>query len=457
MDTQTDAGTLRSYNPATGEEVGSVPITPAKEIDAVIARARAAQPAWAARSAKERAEILRPVADVIMGRVDELGELLSREQGKPLSEGVGEVKVCGTGLPNELDDIVGAIEPEVLEKDGVRSTVYYDPYGVCAAITPWNFPMKMIEWMVIPALVVGNTVVMKPSEQTPLIADAYAKILMEQLPEGVLQIVHGQGDQGKALVAGDVNLIAFTGSKRTGQHIHQTAAEGLKRVILELGSKDPLIVLEGADLDAAAEFAARNAIRNCGQVCVSTERIYVEDAIKPAFMDKLIEQVKSYKVGAYDEDGVQIGPMVMREQKDHVLKQIEDALAKGATKVHGGEPMDGNFVAPTVLDNCTHDMDVMTVETFGPIVCVQGVKDADEAVTKANDTEYGLGAAIFGPSEQARELSRRLTAGMVGVNRSIYGVKGMPWVGAQDSGISYHMGPMGHRQFCQVRVVSDEV
>ena len=454
MDTTTDAGVLRSYNPATGEEVGSVPVTPASEVDAVIARARAAQPAWQALGAKKRAEMLEPAGRALLERAEALGELLSREQGKPVAEGIAEVKGVGEGIPGEALEVAGALEPEILQKGDVRSTVHYDPYGVCAAITPWNFPMKMPYWMTIPALVAGNTVVMKPSEQTPLIADAYAKIIQEHLPDGVLEIIHGEDDQGKALVAGDVNLIAFTGSKNAGTHIMTSAAKDLKRVILELGSKDPMIVLEGADLDAAAEFAARNAIRNCGQVCVSTERVYVQDSIKPEFMDKLVGQVGSYKVGACDEEGAQIGPMVMREQKEHVLKQVEDALSKGATTVYGGEPMEGNFVAPTVLDNCTHDMDVMTVETFGPLVCVQGVKDADEAVERANDTEYGLGAVVFGPGDQARDLSRRLSAGMVGVNRSIYGVKGMPWVGARHSGISYHMGPMGHRQFCQVRVVS---
>ena len=410
-------------------------------------------------SARERAETLKPAAKVLEARAQELGELLSKEQGKPLSEGVGEVNTCMSALINETDEIVESIAPVVLEKDGVRSTIYHDPFGVCAAITPWNFPMKMIEWMVVPALVAGNTVVLKPSEQTPLIADAYAKILMDVLPEGVLQIIHGEGDQGKALVSGDVDLIAFTGSKRTGQHIYGSASKGdkLKRVILELGSKDPCIVLEGADLDKAAEFTARNAIRNCGQVCVSTERVYVQDTVKDAFTAKVVEQVKNYKVGAYDEEGVQIGPMVMKAQKEHVLAQIDDAVSKGATKIHGGEPMDGNFVDPTVLDGCTHGMDIMKTETFGPVVCLSEVKTESEAVELANDTEYGLGAVVFAEQTKAREIARKLTAGMVGVNRALYGVKGMPWVGALNSGISYHMGPMGHKQFCQVRVVSDGV
>ena len=312
----------------------------------------------------------------------------------------------------------------------------------------------MPHWTIVPALVAGNTVILKPSEQTPLIADAYVKILNEFLPEGVLQIIHGEDDQGKALVAGDVNMIAFTGSKTAGQHIMAAAAPGLKRLILELGSKDPCVVLEGADLDKAAAFCANNSMRNCGQVCVSTERIYVQDTIKDEFMSKLVDLVKDYKVGDCLEEGVTIGPMVMREQKAHVLAQIEDAKAKGAKVVLGDTPMDGNFVEPTILDNLNHTMDIMTIETFGPVACIQTVKDAEEAIELANDTEYGLGAVFFGEEQLVRTLARRSTAGMVGVNKSLGGASGTPWVGARKSGIGYHSGPLGHRQFCQLRVVS---
>lgn len=454
IDTPTATNTLNSYNPSTGELVGSVPITPANQVDAVIAKARAAQPAWAAMSAQERAEMLKPAGAALEARAEELGRILSLEQGKPLAEGIGEVSGCGSRMGEEVDEVARAVQPDVLEDEGAKSLLNYDPYGVCAAITPWNFPILMPHWTIVPALVAGNTVVLKPSEQTPLIADAYVKILNEHLPEGVLQIIHGEDDQGKALVAGDVDMIAFTGSKTAGQHIMAAAAPGLKRLILELGSKDPCIVLEGADLEQAAAFAARNSFRNCGQVCVSTERIYVQDSIKDAFMDKLLEQTKDFKIGDCLNEEANIGPMVMREQKQHVLSQVKDAVAKGAKVLHGGVEHDGNFVEPTVLDGVTHDMDIMTVETFGPIACVASVRDANEAVELANDTEYGLGAVVFGEEETARAVGKRLTAGMIGINRSMGGVGGAPWVGARHSGMGYHSGPLGHRQFCQIRVVT---
>lgn len=452
--TITSTDTLDSYNPSTGELVGSVSVTPTDQVDAVIAKARQAAPAWASLSAQERADILKPAGEKLVERAEELGRILSLEQGKPLAEGIGEVNGCGGRLSEEVDEIVKAMIPDVLEDEGVKTMLYYDPFGVCAAITPWNFPILMPHWTILPALVAGNTVVLKPSEQTPLIADEYVKVLNEVLPEGVLQIIHGEDDQGKALVAGDVDMIAFTGSKTAGQHIMAAAAPGLKRLILELGSKDPCIVLEGADLEKAAGFAARNSFRNCGQVCVSTERIYVQESIKEAFMDKLIEETKAFKIGDCLDEEANIGPMVMAEQKAHVLAQVEDAKAKGANVVLGGNQHEGNFVEPTILDNLNHDMDIMTVETFGPIACVATVKDADEAVELANDTEYGLGAVIFGEDQLARKVGRRLTAGMVGVNRSMGGASGSPWVGARKSGIGYHSGRLGHRQFCQLRVVS---
>jgi acyl-CoA reductase-like NAD-dependent aldehyde dehydrogenase len=454
MNTPTTTASLNSYNPSTGELVGSVPVTPADQVDGVIAKAQAALPAWQARSAQERADMLKPAGEKLIEMADQLGRILSLEQGKPLAEGIGEVKGCGNRMNDEVDEVAKAMIPDVLTDETIESTIYYDPLGVCAAITPWNFPALMPHWTMIPALVAGNTVILKPSEQTPLIADAYVKVLNEFLPEGVLQIIHGEDDQGKALVAGDVNLIAFTGSKTAGQHIMAAAAPGLKRLILELGSKDPCIVLEGADLDKAAAYVSNNSMRNCGQVCVSTERVYVQDTIKDEFMGKLLELVKQYKVGDCLADDSTIGPMVMSEQKAHVLAQIEDAKAKGAKVIFGDTPMDGNFIAPTILDNLNHTMDIMTVETFGPVACIQTVANGEEAVRLANDTEYGLGAAIFGEEQLVRKLARELTAGMIGVNKSLGGANGTPWVGARHSGIGYHSGPLGHRQFCQLRVIS---
>ncbi len=453
--TAADAATLKSINPATGEVVGEVPVATQREIEDAVARARTAQPAWRALGARQRAEAIAPLGDKLVQRADELGELLTREMGKPLSEGIGEVKHCGSTLDETLREIVEAIEPDRVEDDNVESTIYHDPFGVCAAITPWNFPLSMPHWTVIPALVAGNTVVLKPSEETPLIAQAYVDLLQESLPADVLQIVHGADAPGKALVQADVDLIVFTGSREAGRHILGAASDGLKRVILELGGKDPMIVLADADVTQAAKFAVQNSFRNAGQVCVSTERIYVDQAIADQFETEVIRLTGEQKVGDGTQPGVTIGPMINSRQRDHVLAQIDDAKRHGATVIAGGEGHHDGFVMPTVLTGVTEDMDIMRTETFGPVACIARFRTVDEAVALANDTPYGLGAAIFGGDiDKAAEVARRLDAGMIGINKGCGGATGSPWVGAKQSGYGYHSGKAGHRQFTQPRVVS---
>ncbi|ACY15225.1 Aldehyde Dehydrogenase [Haliangium ochraceum DSM 14365] len=447
---------LESFDPATGERVGSVAVTPVADIDAVVARARAAQPPWQALGATGRGTLLQRAAETILGRLDELAGLLTREMGKPLREARGEIQSCATSIADELVDVELAIAPEVVEHGGSRSTVYRDPYGVCAAITPWNFPFAMPHWMVFPALATGNTVVLKPSEETPLIAQAYVDALNTHLPAGVLQIVHGRDPQGKALVAADVDMIAFTGSRDAGKHILASAADSLKRVVLELGGKDPLLVLDSADLVQAAKFAARNSFRNAGQVCVSTERIYVHESVAEAFTDLLIDESKKMKQGPGSEADSRVGPMINARQRDHVLRQIDEAVGQGARVRQGGSGHEGLFVTPTVLTEVTHEMAIARDETFGPVACVIAVRDDDEAVRLANDTPYGLGAAVFGADdERTRGLARRLTAGMIGINRGVGGGGRLPWVGARQSGYGFHGSRDGHRQFTQTRVLSE--
>jgi acyl-CoA reductase-like NAD-dependent aldehyde dehydrogenase len=445
---------LVSYDPATGAEVGAVDITPEAEIPAIVARARAAAPAWAALGVSGRAAVLRPLAAAITARLDELAKLLTREMGKPVRDATGEIKSCADGLEHELAEIDSALAPEVLDDGRTVSTIYRDPLGVCAAITPWNFPFAMPHWMVFPALVAGNTVVLKPSEETPLIAQAYADLLRGLVPDGVLQVVHGADDQGKALVTADVDLIAFTGSRAVGKHIMAAAAGGLKRIILELGGKDPLLVLESADVDKAAAFAARNSFRNAGQVCVSTERIYVARGLADRFVSKLTAEAAKMTVGNGLEESSKVGPLVSARQRDHVLRQVADAVAHGAKVVRGGEH-DGLFVQPTVLTGVTPEMSIAQEETFGPVACVTVVDSDDEAVRLANATRYGLGAVVFGADDaRTAEVARSLTAGMIGVNQGVYGARGTPWVGARESGFAFHSSRDGHRNFTQTRVVS---
>lgn len=446
---------LTSLNPASGEPAGQVPITPTAEIPAVVARARAALPAWRDLGVEGRLEALLPAGAKLVERADELGALLTREMGKPLPEGIGEVRGCGADMEETLRDIAAALQPDVHENERVRSTVYHEPLGVCAAITPWNFPLAMPHWMVVPALMAGNTVVLKPSEETPLIAQAYADVLNESLPKDVLCVIHGADAQGKALVQADVDLIAFTGSREAGKHILAEASGDLKRVILELGGKDPMIVLDDADVEKVADFAVKNSFRNAGQVCVSVERIYVDAKIADAFEAEVARRTGELKVGPGTEEGVFLGPMIHGRQKEHVVRQVADAVAQGARVVAGGEGHHGNFFVPTVLADLNHAMGIMREETFGPVACLVRFQDVDEAVRLANDTPFGLGATVHGTDvARATAVARRLDAGMIGVNKSCGGAEGTPWVGAKQSGYGYHHSKQGHRQFTIPRVVS---
>ena len=446
---------LASIDPATGEVVGTVPVTAVDEIPRLVFQAREAQRGWGALTHAQRAEVLRPAAARLKQEAKRLGDLASREMGKPLPEAVGEANYCADGFDGELDEIVAALADIERVDRRVRSVLRHAPLGVCAAITPWNFPILMPHQSVLPALVAGNAVLLKPSEETPLVACEYARILNEFLPGGVLTPVFGDGTQGRALVLAAVDLVVFTGSRETGKRILSDAATGLKRVILELGGKDPLVVLDDADLDATAAFAVRNSFRNAGQVCVSTERIYVDRAVKGEFLRKMAEKTASLRQGDPREPGVGVGPMVHARQKAKVLAQVDAALAAGASLVAGGEAREGNFVAPTILADCTHAMEIMREETFGPVACVQDFGSVDEAVRLANDTPFGLGAAVFGRDlARAGEVASRIEAGMVGINQGCGGADGCPWVGAKESGYGFHSGPEGHRQFAQVRVIS---
>jgi acyl-CoA reductase-like NAD-dependent aldehyde dehydrogenase len=446
---------LESRNPATGEVVGHVSITPVGEIAAIVARARAAQTAWAELGTAGRAEMLARAGSAMAERANDLARLVTLEMGKPLGEAVGEIQSCADETPDVLREVAEATAPEVLEDERVRSTIYHDPYGVCAAITPWNFPFSMPHWLVLPALATGNTVVLKPSEETPLVGQAYADLFREVLPRDVLQVVHGDETQGTALVAADIDLIAFTGSRAAGKHILAAAAHSLKRVILELGGKDPLIVLDDADLERAARFAARNSFRNAGQVCVATERIYVADKVADRFVDLLVAETGKYATGSGLDPATRVGPMVSAEQRDRVLHLLDQAVSMGARVATGGVGHHGNFVMPTVLVGVRPDMPIAREETFGPVACVSVVHGDDEAVALANDTPFGLGAVVFGgDAERTSRVARRLHAGMIGINQSVGGAKGSPWVGARESGYGYHSSRDGHRQFTQTRVLS---
>ncbi len=448
---------LTSYNPSTGQQVGQVEITPVEMIDVVVARSKTAQSQWAEKALSDRLDALSAAGETLRQRAPEIATLLTKEMGKPLADAHSELRWITSAFDNEIEELREALKPEIITHDERKTTVFRDPFGIAVCISPWNFPLGMPHQQVLPALAAGNSVLLKPSEETPLTAQAYADCLLEHLPKDVLQVIHGNEQQGKALVAAEIDLVVFTGSKNAGVHILGEASKGLKRVILELGGKDPLVVLDGSDLKSAAKFAALNSFRNAGQVCVSTERIYVHDSVHDAFVDELVEVTKQMHVGDGLQDGIRIGPMISARQKAHVQEQVTQAVASGA-QLHWSEGTDhGQFLGPMILTECSHDMAIAYDETFGPVACVYRVDDDAQAVQLANDTPYGLGAVVFGPAQRARDVARKMTAGMIGINQGLASAGSTPWVGARHSGYGFHSGIEGHRQFAQVRVMSESI
>jgi len=439
---------LTSINPANGQVLGQVPVTPVAQIAPMVAQAQQAQKAWGRLSFDERIAFIEGAAQEVQGQIEELAVLLSKEMGKDIRRSGGEVSGVAYGAAHMAQEVKQALQPE----NQTGGQMVYAPLGVVAVISPWNYPLAMANNLMIPALVAGNTVVFKPSEETPLIAQSYVNVLQKHLPENVLQIVHGAAPQGIALVEANVNMIAFTGSRRTGKDIMRRAANGVKRLVMELGGNDPMIVLPDADIKAAARFAVASSFENAGQMCTSTERIYVHNSVAQAFEQAVVAVAQQYKVGPWNMENVNIGPIVNLQQRQKIIDHINDAKAKGARVLLGGQNHPEHYVTPTVLADVTEHMLMEQEETFGPVVSMQTYSQVPDAVSKANHSPYGLGAVVFG-HEQAQEVAGQLEAGMVGINTSV-GAGGAPWVGAKQSGFGFHGSAQGHRQFAQVKVIS---
>ncbi|MFQ3210533.1 MAG: succinate-semialdehyde dehydrogenase/glutarate-semialdehyde dehydrogenase, partial [Colwellia sp.] len=329
--------------------------------------------------------------------------------------------------------------------------IQYRPLGVVAVISPWNYPLAMANNLLLPALVAGNSAVLKPSEETPLVTELFVKMLNQVLPKNVLQIAHGDAQTGKALVNADINMVAFTGSLAAGKHIMASAASGLKRLVMELGGNDPLIVMAGADIDEAVQFAVASSFENTGQMCTSTERIYVDERVADEFEQKVVALARRYQAGPWHQKNVNIGPIVNPKQHAKVLSQLKDTQIKGATFLLGKYQYALPYIQPTVVTGISPDMLLEQDETFGPVVAISRFTELSEAIARANTSPYGLGAVVFGGAG-AKVVAEQVEAGMVAINQGAGGLG--PWVGAKQSSFGFHGTAAGHRQFSQVRVIS---
>ena len=443
------SATLNSYNPSNGELLGTVPVSSQNDVDQAVTRAAEASLSWRALPIKDRVAVIETAYAAAVPEMTRLARLLSTEMGKDIRRAMGEVNGTVYGGPYIADSVREALEPTRIG----RTTVEYKPHGTVAVISPWNYPLAMANNLLIPALVAGNSVIWKPSEETPLIAQALYEIINRKLPENILQIIHGNGDQGRMLVESSVNMIAFTGSQAVGRDIMQRSSGNLKRLVMELGGNDPMIVMADADIQAAARFAVASSFENSGQMCTSTERIYVDETVAEEFEQAVVAAAKNYRVGPWDLEGVNIGPIINKKQHENISVHIRDAVDKGAQLLFGSEDQQPPYIQPTVISNMKPDMLIEKEETFGPLVCIDRYADLEEAVKRANDSSYGLGGVVFG-SAGVNDVAERLEAGMIGINQGVGGEGDSPWVGAKQSGFGFHGSPDGHRQFAQVRIVS---
>jgi acyl-CoA reductase-like NAD-dependent aldehyde dehydrogenase len=447
--------------PADGELLGTVPNLASGEVDGLLARSRRAQPDWGRRSVKDRARLLDRLRRRLADRADEAAELSSRESGKLVFEGlVGDV------LPTlDLARFYAARAPKIMAPRRERSWIVTkkgwverEPYGVMGIISPWNFPVVNPMRAVMAALVTGNSVVLKPSELSPMSA-----VLMRQwavevgFPEDVFLVATGDADTGRALVDGDVDKISFTGSVPVGREVARAAASRLIPVTLELGGKNAMVVLADADLDRAVNLGVQGAYWNAGQICIAVERVYVEAPIYDEYVRRVVEETNGLAVGRTADPDADIGAVTTQAQVDRLNRQLEDAKAKGARVLTGGTELEGpgRHYAPTVVADATHEMAIMREESFGPVMPIMKVRDAEEAIRLANDSPYALAASIWTRRRRGERLVRRLRAGMVSVNDVLYhgAIAGLPFGGMGNSGYGRVHGEEGLREMTQTRAV----
>jgi len=457
-----DSGrTFDVTNPATGERIAAVPRMGAAETRRAIAAAAAALPAWRAKTGKERSVILRRWFDAIVRHQDDLALLMTLEQGKPLAEGRGEVALGSSYVEwfaEEAKRVYGDTIPAPAPDR--RSVVIKQPIGVCVGITPWNFPHAMVTRKSAPALAAGCTFVLKPAEQTPLSALALAALAEEAgIPPGVFNVVTGDGEDapviGREMTSNpSVRKLGFTGSTAVGKLLMEQCSATVKKVSLELGGNAPFIVFDDANLDAAVAGAMAAKFRNAGQVCISPNRLLVQEGIADAFVAKLRETVAKLRVGNGLEEGVTVGPLIEEQGLAKVVEHVSDARSRGANVVLGGAPskLGMTFYEPTVLTGVTAEMLMSHEETFGPVAGIATFKSDADAVAMANDTPYGL-AAYFYSRDVGRvwRVAEALETGMVGINTGLFTDASIPFGGIKESGIGREGSKYGIDEWVEIK------
>lgn len=443
-------------NPATEQVIASVPDASQADLDAAIAAARAAFPAWSAKSMDERRAVLNAMGDAILANVDELKRLLTTEQGKPHHEAEGEVIGAGYWLKGaaSLDlprDVVEDTEERRVETRRV-------PLGVVGAIAPWNFPLILAMFKIGPGLLAGNTMVLKPSPFTPLTTLRFAELVKDIVPAGVLNVITGGDRLGPWLTAHQgLDKISFTGSTATGKRVMESASHGLKRITLELGGNDPAIVLPDVDVKEIAPKLFWAAFNNNGQICIATKRMYIHKDVYEPLRDAIVEYAKTVKIGDGSEQGTQIGPINNRPQYERVKALIADSQAQGHNILLGGDSIEGPgyFIPVTIIDNPPEDSRIVREEQFGPVLPLLKFDDVEDALARANNSEYGLGGSVWSAdTDRALDIAQRVASGTVWVNETQYLSPIAAFGGRRQSGIGVEGGREGLMEYTAAQTIS---
>ncbi len=455
---------LAIASPATGEPLGEIEVANAADVAAAVEAARKAQPAWAGLSFRERARVMKRAISTLIERQDEFVDVVLAESGKTRGEALAmEIFAGCDALSYWSKHAERILRPEKVRLHGMlrlakKARIHYRPLGVVGVICPWNGPFILGLNPAVQALMAGNAVLVKPSEVTPRSGALVAELFEAAgLPEGLLQVLTGDGETGAALVEAGVDKISFTGSVETGRKVAEACARKLIPCTLELGGKDPMIVCADADLDNAAGGALAGAFMNTGQYCCGTERVYVVDEVADAFVEKVVARAAELRQGSSGE--FDVGAIVWPRQLEIIEDHVRDALERGATVRVGGRrnpDLEGLFYEPTVLTDVTHDMKIMRDETFGPVLPIMRVRDEEEALARANDTSYGLAANVWTRDVgRGQELAGRIVAGSVGINdmTMTYGAPETPFGGRKESGVGAVNGESGLRSFCHAQPV----
>ncbi|WP_201534905.1 NAD-dependent succinate-semialdehyde dehydrogenase [Psychrobacter immobilis] len=449
-----DDAAIDVNNPFNGDIIGTVPSLTTDDVNDAVAYSHEVQIAWAAKTAQERAELLQKWADLIDANKEDLAIIMTAEQGKPLTESRGEVGYANSFIrwfAEEGKRVYGDVIPA--NKSQLRHVILKQPVGVCAAITPWNFPAAMITRKAAPALAAGCTIIIKPATETPFSALALG-VLAEQagIPAGVIQVVTGKSSTIGEILTGDARIhkLSFTGSTEVGRTLMAQCAPTIKKLSLELGGNAPFIVFDDADLEKAAEGLIASKYRNAGQTCVCANRVYVQDSIKDQFLDIFVKKVAELKVGNGMDEGVDIGPLINKKALEKVQALLKDALDKGATLVTGGSTNDTSELAynPTIVTDINSDMDIASEEIFGPIATIFTFKDEEEVIRAANDTIYGLAAYFYsGGYARSWRVTEALEYGIVGHNTGLISTEVAPFGGVKQSGFGREGSKYGIEEY----------